>query len=133
MTNNQAAYTMMAHKLQMKENFAREQIEGFLEVFGLKFNDTGRYVINQAKTNFIKDCLREDLGISKRLNLKLLWYDTGNAFSVAKDPMGNHIIQIRLGSQNNIFQVGFNKRTCRFIGLYYEKELVTEELLMKVL
>lgn len=120
-------------KTKFNTTFQRSQLETFLKQLGLRWNDSNEAVINNRKIGFIKGCIREDLGISDSIGLKVRWYDTGNAFSTAVDSYGNNVIQIHLGRKNEIFQVGFNKRSCEFLGLYYNKQLVDYNLLKNLL
>jgi len=115
------------------QGFKRTELEYFLEIAGLRWNKNNETVINKHKISFIKQCLREDLGISRDMKLELHWYDTGNAFSLATDANGNNTVQIELGRKKTIFQTGFNKKTCQFTGLYYQRNLVTVELLKALL
>lgn len=111
----------------------RLELETNLKQLGLRWNNNNEAVVPSEKISFIKNCLREDLGISPHLKLKIRWYETGNAFSTAVDNYGNNIIQIHLGNKDTIFQVGFQKRAQKFTGLYYNKKLVTSELLKNLL
>lgn len=113
--------------------FQRNELEYFLERLGLRYFKNNEPVVSESKIAFIKECIREDLGISRDLRLEIRWFDTGNAFALAKDSMNNHVIEIQLGSKNTVFQTGFNKKTYKFIGLYYNRQLVTEQLLKVLL
>lgn len=118
---------------KLQNSFHRAELETFLKQIGLRWNNNNKPVILQNQITFIKDCLREDLGISQALNLKVRWYETGNAFSTAMDRFGNNIIEIHLGAKNNVFQVGFHKRAHKFMGLYFNKKLVDEAMLSNLL
>ena len=113
--------------------YNRSQLEYFLERAGLRYFKNNEMVINHDKHSFIKDCMRKDLGIGSGLALEFRWYDTGNAFSLATDVHGNHTVQIHLGSKGTIFETAFDKKARKFVGLYYQRKLVTEEILEKLL
>ncbi len=132
MTQARQKYTT-PRKSKFTSSFQRTELERFLKQLGLQYDANNQSVVNSEQFQFIKDCIREDLGISPSLNLKVRWYETGNAFSTAVDQYGNNIIQIFLGNKNSLFQVGFNKRSCKFLGLYYQKKMVSYELLRVLL
>ena len=113
--------------------YNRTQLEYFLERAGLRWNKNNEMVINHDKQNFIKDCIRDDLGIGLDLPLEFLWYETGNAFALATDMKSNHTIQIQLGRKSTVFETGFDKKKSKFLGLYYNRKLVTEEVLKQLL
>ena len=114
-------------------SFHRSELEKLLKQIGLRYFNNNQPVISQNQISFIKDCIREDLGIVPNLNLKIRWYETGNAFSTALDRYGNSVFEIHLGSKNNVFQVGFHRRAHKFMGLYHNKKLVTESTLRNLL
>lgn len=114
-------------------SFHRSELEKFLKQIGLRYFSNNKPVISQEQILFIKKCIREDLGVAANLNLKIRWYETGNAFSTASDRYGNSVFEIHLGLKNNIFQVGFHRRAYKFMGLYHNKKLVNEAALKNLI
>lgn len=124
---------VMPRKSRFSAGYDRSNLQEMLEVLGNRNFETKQFWVTPPEKNFLKQCIREDLGIAQDMNLKVRWYDTGNAFSVARDHLGNNIIRIHLGSKDTLFEVGFDKQRFKFVGLYYQHKPVTENLLRQLL
>ena len=125
------SYVRVKNK-KFKSPYKREDLEQYLQWLGLRWDKNNERVISIPKFRFIKDCIREDLGFADDLELKITWFDNGNAFSQARDPHGNQVFNILLGENRTKFQTAFDNKSFKFLGIYHDQKAISFDKMLSL-
>lgn len=117
---------------KFSQRLKRDHLPFFLDNLGMRDRGTNQPLVSEAETNYMIDCIKDDLKIPRRIPVWVNWFETGSVFSEANDEFGNMAFNVHIGNKGLDFQVTFDKNRNNFPGLYFESQEISFASIQKL-